>query len=199
MLRGLRRAGWIGAGLALLLVAASCSFVRGPVTGPGDIALLTGFDVTQVGYERSEFFLGGLALSYRADRAARPATASGSCQPDSGPPAGFNTRMVVYRPSDPARFNGTVVVEWLNVTAGLDLANDWVMAHTELIRSGCAWVGRVGPGGRRERAQDQRHRTATASSPTPATATPTTCSPQAGRQIRVAPATGARRARRRSG
>ena len=139
--RGTRRAWWTGAGVALLLLTASCSFVRGPVTGPGDVNLFTGFDVTQVGYQRTEYFLGGLALSYRPKA---PLTSDGkfSVEPDGSiPPVGFNTRMVIYRPSDPARFNGTVVVEWLNVTAGVDLGNDWVMAHTELIRSGAAWVG----------------------------------------------------------
>ena len=29
--------------------------------------------------------------------------------------------MLVYRPDDPARFNGTVVLTWNNVTAGYDL------------------------------------------------------------------------------
>ena len=28
----------------------------------------------------------------------------------------FNTRVVVYRPIDPTKFNGTVIVEWLNVS-----------------------------------------------------------------------------------
>ena len=30
--------------------------------------------------------------------------------------------MIVRRPADRAAFNGTVVVEWLNVSAGLDTA-----------------------------------------------------------------------------
>ena len=47
----------------------------------------------------------------------------------------------MYRPTDPARFNGTVVVEWLNVSAGADLPTDWIMAHNELVRSGAVWVG----------------------------------------------------------
>lgn len=33
----------------------------------------------------------------------------------------FTTRFLVYRPSDPERFNGTVVVCWNNVTAGYEL------------------------------------------------------------------------------
>ena len=127
--------------MVLLLVAASCSFIRGPITGPGTIGLGIGFDLAGVGYERSEFYLGGLAVSYKP---LAPLTSDGKWAVETDTAsgtAGFNTRMVVYRPSDPAKFNGTVVVEWMNVTAGLDLPNDWTMAHTELIRSGAAWVG----------------------------------------------------------
>jgi hypothetical protein len=49
--------------------------------------------------------------------------------------------VVVNRPIDPRKFNGTVMVEWLNVTGGLDDAPDWVLTHNELIRDGFAWVG----------------------------------------------------------
>src|SRR4051812_38686934 len=65
MLRSVRRWGSIGIGLSLLLRAASCSFVQGPVTGPGDINLVTGFDLSHVAYEKSEHFLAGLALAYK--------------------------------------------------------------------------------------------------------------------------------------
>jgi hypothetical protein len=53
----------------------------------------------------------------------------------------FKTRVVVYRPIDPTKFNGTVVVEWLNVSGGVDAGPDWTLAHNELIRDGFAWVG----------------------------------------------------------
>ena len=41
----------------------------------------------------------------------------------------------------PAKFNGTVVVEWLNVSAGGDIPTDWLMAHNEFDPSGAAYVG----------------------------------------------------------
>lgn len=127
--------GRIGAALVLSLVMASC--ITGPVAGP--IALSTGFDVAQVGYQRSEFFINLPAHSYSS---AVPLTADGKWDvvPDAAL-AGYKTRIVVYRPINAAEFNGSVIVEWLNVTAGVDLANDWVMAHNELIRSGYAYVG----------------------------------------------------------
>jgi hypothetical protein len=126
--------------LAGLLLAAACSYVT-PVTGPGAIGLPISYDLEDLGYQRSEVFLTGVADAYlpgstftssgQWSAVQQPLTAEGT----------FNTRMVVHRPIDPDDFNGTVVVEWLNVTANQDLANDWTMAHTELIRSGFAWVG----------------------------------------------------------
>jgi len=129
---------WIGA-LVVLLVAASC--VQGPVVPSSGISLATGFDISQVGYQRTEFFLNGNARSY-APIAPIPADGKLQVAPDPLVSAGnYKTRFVVFRPTDPAKFNGTVIVEWLNVTAGQDLATDWLMAHNELIRSGYAWVG----------------------------------------------------------
>ncbi len=51
------------------------------------------------------------------------------------------TRLVVYRPIDPALFNGTVFVEWLNVSGGLDGSPDWMFIHRHVLRTGAAWVG----------------------------------------------------------
>jgi hypothetical protein len=49
--------------------------------------------------------------------------------------------MIVRRPTDPAKFNGTVVVEWLNVTDGFDGEYFWVQAKDYLIRAGYAYIG----------------------------------------------------------
>jgi Alpha/beta hydrolase domain len=49
--------------------------------------------------------------------------------------------MIVRRPQDPARFSGTVVVEWLNTTTGRDLDASWGGVADEIIREGHAWVG----------------------------------------------------------
>ena len=55
--------------------------------------------------------------------------------------APYTTRAVVMRPVNPRRFNGTVVVEWLNVSGGADAGPDWMLGHNELIREGFVWVG----------------------------------------------------------
>src|SRR4029077_10870271 len=48
---------------------------------------------------------------------------------------------LIRRPTDARRFNGIVVVEWLNVTAQSEGAADFMQMQEELIRSGYAWVG----------------------------------------------------------
>ena len=43
------------------------------------------------------------------------------------------------RPVDATDFNGTVLMEWQNVTAGYDLDALWNPLHT--TRAGYAWIG----------------------------------------------------------
>ena len=54
--------------------------------------------------------------------------------------ADYTTRMVVLTPTDAAKFNGTVIVEWLNVSGGVDAPALWFMAHREIVREGYAYV-----------------------------------------------------------
>ncbi|MCC7364846.1 MAG: hypothetical protein IT303_10785 [Dehalococcoidia bacterium] len=96
--------------------------VAGPVTGgqrgwPFGASML---DVAAFGYTEAEYFLEGTATRYRLAPGAE-LTRDGRWQAEPAGEAPFKTRMLVYRPGDPARFNGTVVVTWNNVTAGYDL------------------------------------------------------------------------------
>ncbi|HEX5253968.1 MAG TPA: alpha/beta hydrolase domain-containing protein [Mycobacterium sp.] len=105
---------------------------------PGRPALLlSAFDLAEVGYGVEEFLIAGTACRYTPVSELGPdgrwdVTPSGS--------ADFTTRIVVLTPSDPARFNGTVLVEWLNVSGGIDAAAVWMMAHREMLRAGYAYV-----------------------------------------------------------
>ena len=54
--------------------------------------------------------------------------------------ADYTTRIVVLTPADRAQFNGTVLVEWLNVSGGIDAPAVWMMAHREIVRAGYAYV-----------------------------------------------------------
>ena len=49
--------------------------------------------------------------------------------------------MVVWKPADPADFNGTVFVEWLNVSPGFDNPPDWLNSHNHFVREGAIWIG----------------------------------------------------------
>ncbi|OBB94734.1 alpha/beta hydrolase domain-containing protein [Mycobacterium sp. 852002-40037_SCH5390672] len=105
---------------------------------PGKPALLlSAFDLADVGYHVEEFLVSATAPCYTAVTELGPdgrwdVTPSGS--------ADYTTRIVVLTPSDPARFNGTVLVEWLNVSGGIDAAAVWMMAHREILRAGYAYV-----------------------------------------------------------
>lgn len=88
------------------------------------------------GWTQQEFSASGNASAYDGET---PANGRFSLHPTTK--ADYVTRVVVRRPTDPAKFNGTVVVEWLNVSGGVDASPDWTYLHDELIRRGYAWVG----------------------------------------------------------
>lgn len=118
--------------LDLLLSAAQVRTV--PIDRPG--AALNALMPQHAAEEQleQEFRFSGCAARYRLADPAEEAVCI-----DTGHP--YATRVLVRRPADPARFNGTVVVEWLNVSAGQDL--DFVYAATRelIVRAGYAWVG----------------------------------------------------------
>lgn len=98
----------------------------------------TTFPLAEVGYEEREFFISGDARAFTAEVPLDP---DGYWDAQPAETAPYKTRILVYRPIDPAAYNGTVVMEWLNVSGGLDAAPDWITGHTELIRRGYVWVG----------------------------------------------------------
>jgi hypothetical protein len=122
--------------------AVASPTVSGPVGGgtPSEFMFSTNFNLALVGYQEQEFFLSGTAQSYTS---TTPLTTNGAWNNivPTGLTAGYTTRAIVRRPIDPAKFNGTVVVEWLNVSGGVDAGPDWTLMHNELIREGFAWVG----------------------------------------------------------
>jgi hypothetical protein len=53
----------------------------------------------------------------------------------------YTTRLLVRYPTNPAKFNGTVVVEWLNDTTGGDQDPVWSEIYKEVLSQGYAYVG----------------------------------------------------------
>jgi Alpha/beta hydrolase domain len=129
-------------GMALALVAGLSQAGEkhmGPTLIPGKPVLSLGnFDLSAQHYLVQEYLLSGDAVSYRA---VGVPSEDGKWNVEVDKHAPFATRLVVVRPEDPAKFNGTVIVEWLNVSAGTDGAPDWSYTHRELIRQGYAYVG----------------------------------------------------------
>lgn len=114
--------------------------VSGPVSGgahgrPFGTSLA---DLAAPGYVEEEYFIAGTATTYGA---AKPLGSDGawSVMPAASQP--YRTRILVRRPKDPARFNGTVVLEWQNVSGGFDVDAEWGYAYPELMRDGYVWVG----------------------------------------------------------
>lgn len=112
--------------------------VTGPVSGGrrGWAFGASMLDVSSFGYTEAEYLLEGTATRYRLAPGAE-LTRDGQWQVDPAGEAPFRTRMLVYRPTNPARFNGTAIVTWNNVTAGYDLFS---AESLELLEGGYALV-----------------------------------------------------------
>ena len=123
--------------------------VTGPVpatAAPGDAAhgypfFASNLDLAKYGYVEEEFFLEGTATRYDIGAIAFAGTEPNpvAAVVDRGHP--YKTRLVVRRPREPRRFNGTAVLEWYNVTNLYDVEIDWFQSHEFLMRNGYAWVG----------------------------------------------------------
>ena len=89
-------------------------------------------------YVEDEYFLSGEATAYATEGTWGEDGAWTATPADTAP---FTTRMVVRQPADAEAFNGSVVVEWLNVSSGMDADAGFGLAHEVLLREGYAWVG----------------------------------------------------------
>jgi hypothetical protein len=99
--------------------------LTGPVTGGlrGHALWDSWFDLVPLGYMDEEYFVAGRA----------------KVQPD-GAEADYVTRILITRPVDPRDFNGTVVLDWVNVTAQFENPVDSLESHEYLMRHGYAFV-----------------------------------------------------------
>jgi hypothetical protein len=120
----------LGACAALVvLVAAGCVAPLPQSPNPG---------LEARGYVEHEFVLSSSAHAYTA---VGTPTAAGHWGAKPTTTAPFTTRLYVRTPVDTSRFNGTVLVEWLNVSSGFDLDVTYGAAVDALLRAGYAFVG----------------------------------------------------------
>ena len=88
-------------------------------------------DLAAAGYTETEYYASGTANRYDGTSAVTPT----ATVLDSGHP--YTTRVVVSTPS-PEKFNGTLVVEWNNVTIGVDGEFVFAESNEYLLREGYA-------------------------------------------------------------
>jgi len=116
--------------------------VTGPVTGGEKGGKPNNPAPTQMlaaaGYVEEEFFFAGDATSYRPEGTWG---ADGKWSVTPGPAAPYVSRALVRRPASATKFNGSVMVEWMNVTAGADVAVDFGFTNRELLEKGYIYVG----------------------------------------------------------
>jgi Alpha/beta hydrolase domain len=112
--------------------------LTGPITTGQVIEPLSAHtpDLVAYGYVEQEYFAAGRATAFKAD--STPSDGKWTITPTTS--AAYKTRILVRRPKNPAHFNGTVVVEWLNVTDG-ESDPDWLYLNPMLMRDGYAYVG----------------------------------------------------------
>ncbi|MDQ1510624.1 MAG: hypothetical protein QOG50_2468 [Actinomycetota bacterium] len=95
-------------------------------------------NLKKLGYVQHEYLASGTATAYKA-KGQLTRDGRWSFAPDAK--AAYRTRVLVRRPANPADFSGTVVVEWNNVSGGVDADPDYTSFGAELTRHGDAWVG----------------------------------------------------------
>ena len=115
--------------------------LTGPVTG-GNHGQSWGAapakDLTAAGYMEEEYFFGGKATAFAQEGSWN---IDGVWPVKAASEADYKVRMLVRRPADARKFNGIVVMEWLNVTALSEGAADFIQMQEELFREGYVWVG----------------------------------------------------------
>ena len=95
--------------------------------------------VEQIGGIEEEYFFEGTATQFRLAGGATEYPTDGRWSLEPADQEAFRTRMLVLRPGDPADFNGTVIVEWNNVSGGELFAAG--RSARQLIEDGFAVVG----------------------------------------------------------
>ena len=103
--------------------------VQVPGTSPMSAAAI---DLSEYGYTEREFYASGLANRYRG---AVTGSQQNATLIDGN--WAYTTRVLVRTPK-PSKFNGTLLVEWTNVTIGVDADFVFGEAYDSLLRQGYA-------------------------------------------------------------
>lgn len=110
--------------------------ITGPVEGGIHGWPFAGYfgNIGKYDYVEEEYFIEGDAVHYTE---VGELTLDGKWELKEREPGGYKTRILVRRPLNAERFNGTVIVEWANVSFGYDIS---LCDTTDLYENGYAYV-----------------------------------------------------------
>lgn len=112
--------------------------VEQELTGGDGLFMATGDAGLSDAYVEEEYLAEGTATSYQV---VGEQTDDGRWTFEPSDEADYTTRIVVRRPADAADSSGTVLVEWLNVSGGVDADAGYSTLREEVLRAGHTWVG----------------------------------------------------------
>jgi len=138
----LARSAAAGALPALKLIPATSGIHGYPYDSTTTKAYFPGaltVNIAQYGYVQREYEMSGTTNIYRESGFWGSNGRWNVSVAHSGVP--YTTRLLVRYPAKPAKFNGTVVVEWLNDTTGGDQDPVWSEIYNEVLSEGYAYVG----------------------------------------------------------
>jgi hypothetical protein len=96
-------------------------------------------NLASYGYAEREFRMSGTTNIYRQSGSWGSDGRWGVSVAQSNVP--YTTRLLVRYPTNPLKFNGTVIVEWLNDTTGGDQDPVWSEIYRQALSQGYAYVG----------------------------------------------------------
>lgn len=90
-------------------------------------------DLDAYGYREDEYFVAGSGDVYEYG--------PGNQVQLQTPDVPYKTRILIRRPENPSKFNGVVLFELMNPTAGFDIDFEWHFNRELLLEDGFIWVG----------------------------------------------------------
>lgn len=101
----------------------------------------TDMDLASHGYIEEEYFIKGTANQYTIPTVwdvNNPESATATIRTTGNP---YQIRMLVRRPLSAKKFNGTVIVDWMNVTSYFEYYTEWIRTFDYILRTGAIYVG----------------------------------------------------------
>jgi hypothetical protein len=118
----------------------SCSQASGLLFTSATSNAIVGQALKDANYGEQEYFVEGTAQAYTT---TLPLTVDGLWNSIvySGATSPYKTRIIVRYPMNPKKFNGTVIVEWNNISLGFDTDPQWTKMYSQMLHDGYAFVG----------------------------------------------------------